>query len=401
MIQIFYIISFKSHLFSFYYDSENIVQEQISFKSQKKTPPKIIFSGAKKNFSANIFNNQVNLFTQNKSDDIFLCTYKNNFWQQKKILQHKFNYELKIYPFISQNKLQHDFFLLYNIPATEKNSFYFALNQLKNNRWEFLKRVDKFYDIKNFFVQKLNSQHALIFYKTKLNSGEITFGYREINLNQQTDFYNIYSGFQDIPYANFLTTHNSIHSLFVVQNIFTRQLIYKRKQNKFFSKPVNLFRNPNINNPLLLIIKNNLYALWTIQNKIYFCVSDNNGFTFTNPQIYSSNNQEITKAIYLSDKNLDPQNFYCREIYVNKNSPCEIKFLPDLINNFHQEQNYCQQQKFETDQMQINKLKNQINIKNKQLEIKNKKIMDLTTVLKNKNQEIISLLNKNKADSSS
>ena len=115
MIYISYIISFKEHLFSFYHDGGNIIQEQILFGNTKKTPPKVIFSRAKKNFSIDIFNNQINLFTQSKSDDIFLSVYKNNSWQQKKILQQKFDYELKICPIISQDKLNYNSFLLYRV----------------------------------------------------------------------------------------------------------------------------------------------------------------------------------------------------------------------------------------------------------------------------------------------
>ena len=393
MINIFYIISFQGQLFSFYHDAENIIQEKIFPVNNKKTPPKIIIGDAKQNFSIDIINNQIYLFAQKKSGELILCLYKNNSWQQKNILRLKFNYELKIYPLIQKTNSHQNFFLLYNIPSPEKNNFYLTLSKLQDNRWQVLNQIDKFYDTKNFFIQKLNSHHALIFYKTKSNSGEINLGYREINSELQTDFYNIYSSFQDISDLNFLTTDNSIHALFINQNFFTRQLIYKRKQDKFFSKPIILFQDPNINNPLLLIIKNNLYALWTINDKIYFCMSNNNGFIFDTPKIYSSNNFSITKAIYLSDQNQNQKSFFCRELYINKNYPAEIKFLPDLTDDFFQAKNFPHESQ-ETNQIQINTLKNQLNLKNKQLEIKNKQILDLTNLLKNKNQEIISLLNK-------
>ena len=76
MINIFYIISFQDQLFSFYHDSENIIQEKIFPVNNKKTPPKIIIGDAKKNFSIDIINNQIYLFAQKNPASYFYVFIK-------------------------------------------------------------------------------------------------------------------------------------------------------------------------------------------------------------------------------------------------------------------------------------------------------------------------------------
>ena len=415
-----HIIFFENQLLCFYYDydNNNIMLKKYLDKNNTWSTPSVIFNNALDTYTINIYFNQINLFCQNRFGHAFLCSYKNNNWQSKIILQSQFNYDLKIYPMININNLNQDFYLLYNIPA-DKNNFYLVINQLKNNRWQPLAQIDKIYSLKNFCVQNINNNYLIAFYIKLKKSNEINLGYREINSSKQSDFNIIHSTYYKITDTSFLVTNNSIHSLFTIKNLFTKQLIYKKKQGDYFSKPIILFDSPNINNNLLLIIKNNLYACWTINNKIYFCISKDNGLNFSKPQVFMSNTFELEKAIFLSDKNLDlnknleQQDFFCREVYINKNNPWEIKFLFDLDpdikknlfsldhkyknqnqNNIYQ-QDLAQKQEFNINSLNtqeiINKLKNQLEIKNKQLIQKDKQILELTNLLKSKNDEIIAL----------
>ena len=286
-----HIIFFEGQLLCFYFDyaNNNIMLKKYLDKNNTWSVPSVIFNNALDTYTINIYFNQINLFCQNRFGNVFLCSYKNNSWQSKIILQSRFNYDLKIYPIININNLNQDFCLLYNTPA-DKNNFYLVMSQLKNNRWQPLAQIDKIYSLKNFCVQdlnlNLNNNYLIAFYITLKKSNEINLGYREITSNQQSDFNIIHSTYYKITDTCFLVTNNSIHSLFTIKNLFTRQLIYKKKQGDYFSKPIVLFESTNINNNLLLIIKNNLYVCWTINNKIYFCVSKDNGLSFDKPKIY-------------------------------------------------------------------------------------------------------------------
>lgn len=226
---------------------------------------------------------------------------------------------------------------------------------------------------------------------------EITLGYREITPERQSNFHTIHSTYYKITDTSFLSTNDSIHALYTVKNMFTKQIVYRKKASNSFSKPIVLFENPNIKNNLLLIIKNELYALWTINEKIYSAVSKDNGFTFQSPIVYNENFSYLQKAIYLSDEKMSEENFFAREVYVEKSHPWQIKFLPNIQKKFYQFQSdeTLQSQTHRTNSPKtneiINKLKNQLDMKNSQLAEKNKQIYNLTNLLKSKNDEIISL----------
>ena len=145
-------------------------------------------------------------------------------------------------------------------------------------------------------------------------------------------------------------------------------------------------------------------ALALINQKFIF-LSDKN--------FYQDQNYNKAKNNDLN-KNQEGQDFFCREVYVNKNNPWEIKFLfdldPDIKKNLFSSNNkaknnacYNKNQNVSGQKINIaninnpnaeqiiNKLKNQLDIKNKQLIQKDKQILELTNLLKNKNDEIISL----------
>lgn len=387
-----YIIRFKNKLLCFYHDGNCIMLKK--FSEGKWSMPEIIFNNAWPEYTVNISDSQINLFCQNNSGNAFLCTYKNNNWQSKIILQNQFNYPLQIHPLVDKN----NFSLIYNIPA-DKNNFYLVINKLKENRWQPSIQIDKLYGLENFCLQRLNDDHVITFYMTK--SAEINLGYREITSANQSDFHIIHSTYYKITDTSFLTSSDSIHTLYTVKNMFTKQIAYCRKTDSFL-KPIVLFENPNIKNNLLLIIKNDLYALWTVNEKIYAAISKDNGFTFSAPVIFQENNSQIQKAFYLSDERMREENFFCRQIYVNKNNPWQVKFLPNVQKKFYDFENAQQSEnptpKINTPQINeiISKLKNQLDLKNQQLIEKDKQIFNLTNLLKNKNDEIISLCSEKK-----
>lgn len=383
-----YIIRYKNKILCFYHDGNSIMQKK--FSSGQWSMPQIIFNNARVDYTINITNGQINLFCQNNLGNAFLCTYKNNNWQSKTIFQNQFNYPLQIHPLINKS----NFSLLYNMPA-DKNNFYLAINKLKDNRWQPSIQIDKLYGLENFCVQRISDNHLLVFYMTKMD--EITLGYREITPERQSNFHTIHSTYYKITDTSFLSTNDSIHALYTVKNMFTKQIVYRKKASNSFSKPIVLFENPNIKNNLLLIIKNELYALWTINEKIYSAVSKDNGFTFQSPIVYNENFSYLQRAIYLSDEKMSEENFFAREVYVEKSNPWQIKFLPNIQKKFYQLQSdeTLQSQTYRTNSPKtneiINKLKNQLDMKDSQLAEKNKQIYNLTNLLKSKNDEIISL----------
>lgn len=373
-----YIVRYENKILCFYHDGKNIMLKHNNTAS-------VIFNDARRDYSINISSGQLNLFCQNNFGNIFLCTYKNNNWQRKIILQNQFNYPLRIYPLIDKN----NFSLLYNMPAN-KNNFYLVINKLQENRWQPSIKIDELYGLQNFCVQRISDNHLLVFYMTKTDA--INLGYREITSTRQSDFHLIHSTYYKITDTAFLTTNDSIHILYTVKNMFTKQIVYCKKQ-AHLSKPMVLFENPNITNNLLFIVKNELYALWTINEKIYIAVSKDNGFTFHNPIVSSEFFANIQKAVYLSDELMHEENFFYREIYVDKNNPWQIKL--DIQKNFAQTNNLPKPPK--TSNEIINKLKNQLEMKERQLAEKNNQILNLTNLLKNKNDEIISLCSEKKS----
>lgn len=381
-----YIVRYKGKILCFYHDGNSIMLKE--FLNGQWSNPFLIFNDAKNEYTINISDDQINLFCQNSAGNPFLCTYKNNAWQNKIILQNQFNYPLQIHPLMDKK----DFSLFYNMPA-DKNNFYLVINKLKENRWQPSVQIDKSYGLDNFCVQRLGNNHLIVFYMT--NSDGINLGYREISSTQQSKFHIIHSTYYKITDAAFLTTTDTIHSLYTVKNMFTKQIVYRKKQDVSFSKPIVLFESPNINNNLLMEVKNNLYAAWMVNNKIYVSISKDDGFTFSVPKIHNESFSNLAKAKYLTDEKMSEENFFIREVYVEKEQPWQIIFMPDMQKDFFQIQDGLQNQLHKkneprTDEI-ISKLKNQLDMKNNQLAQKDKQIYNLTNLLKNKNDEIISL----------
>lgn len=397
-----YIIYTKDNKLVCFYYTEDFKIYCKTYENNKWSKGSTVISGVREYYTINMSENgELYLFCQNTKGHIMLCRNNGLEWSQSTILENKVQkiQNILFNSIITNNGLS----IVYNVPIIDEKAHFLTAQSLNNNgKWLESTRIDKISALPNtiFQTQTIKSNHIIVFYQKR--TPETNLGYREITPNKIGAFNVFHTTNYQIIDHSFLTTNKAIHFLYIVKGMFSNQIFYRKKESNVFDNPIVLSEGQKLGNCCLSIIHNKIYASWTYGSQLYQCTSDDYGNSFTRPTKYKRKfclNPQ--KAVYLSYKGMTEDNFVIRELYVDSTNPSDIQLIPDLYEEFYPSYNKVEKKVVETIEPEVStefdeeieKLKNQIFINKAQLEQKDKQIMQLTTLLQKKNEEILNSAN--------
>lgn len=390
-------------LLAFYYSKKNGIVYKI-YDNNSWSKEQIVFINALENYSVTLgYDGIIYIFCQDTNGNLNLCINKEGLWSSKVILENKSNtvHTIIFNPIVTESGLT----LIYNVPSTNESGNYLVTQQLsENSKWSEPNKIDYFTNMNNCFyqVQYIGKDHLLLFYQTKTPENRI--GYRELTSTTQGPFNLFHMSTSYIKDYSFLTTNTEIHAIYIIKSMFSSQLIYKKKGDDGFSKPIVLWESQKIENCLLFIIKNIIYVNFIVNGQLSVSTSNDGGRTFSRPTSSTIKfNYKNTKAIFISEPPQNENSYYIRELYVDSENPCDIQLIPELTNDFLPVFLYTKKDEIESTERvmttqpsgeledlkeKISKLKNQLYIYKKQISDKDKQLINLTNLLKNRNEDL-------------
>ncbi len=389
----------------FYLNDEGIAYKVYENNYWSKT--EVIFRNALENYTVSLAEDRtIYIFCQDIGGNLFVCTNPDGVWKNKLILENKSKKINKVifYPIISENNIT----LIYNVPESDNRPGFLVSQSINNlGKWSEPVNIDNYIQLQNsiFQVQQVAKDHVLLFYQNR--TGELRIGYRELTSSLQGPFNVFHQTTFQIRDQSFLTTNEEIHFCYIVKTYFSSQLIYRKKTDNGFTKPKVLWEAQRLSKCVLSIIKDKLYIYCISNNNPLEIISNDLGETFEKPaEAKGKFSAESEKAFFISEYKLDESDYFLREILVNSEKPWDIQIIPNLVNDFfpvalktaERVEKQIKVQNEDEYQGEINelkeylsKMKNQLLMAKRMLEEKDRQIISMTTLLKNKNDELAEL----------
>lgn len=351
---------------------------------------KPVIEGVRECFTVNMAKNgDLYLFCQMISGDIVLCSLENGGWKNKVILKNKSSkvYDIIFYAIINDDSMD----LLYNLKSENGSDFIIKQELDKHGHWKEAQRIDEAAALNGsiFQLQTIDSGGFIIFYQKRMP--EINLGYKEFE-NSHCSEYNIFHKTSyRIVCSSFLAEKGRIHFLYAVKNLFSYQLIYRRRDAEGISNPTIVFESQGISECSMFITNGKLYVLWISGGQLYYSMAECGDDDFSRPAKYRKQNVEsVVKAIYISPA--DNSNFICRELFLEAKRPSGIIFVPEVYADFYPLTAVAEQKKQEKQEAVINtydRLKNQLSIYENQISTKDQQLLQLNNIIQSKNEEIV------------
>lgn len=322
-----YIVKRDNELISFYYgENQSIYMQKIKRNQIYKT---MIIENVLDYFSVSLDEKgQIYIFCQDKDGNIKLATSLGEDFKISNLFKKDFNIpERAIFsPLFFEKNIS----LIFNSYAEENKDNYISIKTLiEGKKWTNTENIDIFSVISgNFFeVQKLNDKDIIMVYE-KVDK-DIQIGYKEILDGKISSFIPFHkTGYQIVDFS-FLAVNNTIHFLYIVKNLFSSQVIYRRKDERGLSSPIILYEGQKIKDCNLIFSENILYCMFTINFNLFYCTSADYGDSFSGILKYKKSfNQDIIKANFITNDN--NRRTYLNQIYVDYKNPLSIQFLPEI-----------------------------------------------------------------------
>jgi len=394
-------VSEEKFLF-FYYEKGNIFVREMLYGEVSEI--KTTINNVRENYTVNLCKNgDIYIFCQTISGDILHIKYNNGKYDKNVMLKStgKNTYNI-IFNSIENGS---DMSLIYNVPISGKNSFDIMKQSFDGNKsWNPPEKIDTAIFLNNFIfkVSTIDFGYGIVFYQKSERGCKYNIGYREISTNGIGKFNSVYSTNYRITAESFLILNNSIHFIFTVKNIFSSRIIYRKKGMSNMDDYIVLGESQQVESCELFFANKKLYAFWKNTFDIFYCISEDNGNTFSKPYKYTKKNSaNLKKAIYLSFPKMSTDKFFINNLYTAKDKIWDIQILPHFYENFitkkdnsHTEieatsNNTYKNNAISSENNIIAKLKNQINMLNSQIAFKDKQIEQLMSSIQRKNEEII------------
>jgi len=411
-----YIVRLKNDkLLAIYYAKGSILCKK--YINNQWSGEQILIEDAREQFSVTL-NEQGNVYLicQNIIGNMLLCTDTSGEFQSKVILENtkKEVYNVLMTPLISEN----GFCLVYNVLNAENgNSLIFQKLDEKGG-WSTAEKIDDFSNMHSSYeIQPISREHVIIFYRAKKE--ENTIYYRELTMRNKGGINTVCSSNFRIVDTSFLITQSEMHTIYIVKSLFSTQLYYRKNDEGKFKAPILLMESQNLSNCIVYFVNCELHVTCLSNNGLFTSISKDNGRTFSkvskNEFKISSN---CTKATYISFEQQDESKFYARQIYVNKDRPYDVQLIPNIYKEFYPVHKKDVEVPFEMSNFDLPKikldkvenadfstfaqsedlisgkveiLKNKLDMYNSQIIEKDKQIIELTRILKLKNEEIMQL----------
>lgn len=322
----------KNEILYFYYGAEKAIYYKKYEKGYLLDAVKII-DQVGDNFEVDFYKTgEIYLLCQALNGDIILCKEEKEGFVKRNILKLDVTrrYKMEFKTLLNET----DMTLIYNIPIeNSKDELLVKRNIGRDKTWTDADGIDSFspFNLSLYKTQKVKNDHIVVLYQKK--ERESILGYREVTPNKFTSFNIFHKTSHQITDQTFLATKDYIHFLYVVKNIFTSQIIYRRRDDKGFSNPIVLYEGTKIRSCSLGIIKGVLHAFWIIGSNLFFATSNDSGDTFSNNAKNSkwiSNNSRKVEFISF-EKSGD---FIFNELYIDANDFTNIQFIRDQYPDF-------------------------------------------------------------------
>lgn len=381
-----YIFRNNNQLIQLFYEDNNIWKKEHNNDLEKE---KIILENRKSNFTASKYKDKIYIFSQNLKGDILLSIMDEIHIQEQTILKNQSGsskaYKVFFYPLITSSSIT----LIYN--AFFDNNHVLLIQKMgEQGKWEKAIKLDIIKLFKNqiLFYEKLDEAHGLFFYQKK-DKNAYKLGFREININNYSEFKPIYTTSNQIIDITTLSTNKGICTAFIIKGLFSYQLIFIKKE-KDFNNPIVISENQVLDKPLLFLA-DKLYLFFISGTNIFYCYSTNYGDSFSSPEKYKKDKgSEIHKAFYCCPDNTT---YLGKEIYVNKDG--QVKIITDYCDFiiYEKENNRLKEElnsneEFDILEEKISILQNKLMEKEKNMNFKDQQILSLTKSLQAKNNEI-------------
>lgn len=331
-----YIVRLKNQILIciYYIENKGIIKRQHT--SNGWSEEEILVGFNITNFTISIDEeSKIYIFCQNKNGDLMLIYNKMDGWITKLILKNNSQevYNIKMTGMFNKQQIS----LMYNIKAEKENEHYIVKQNLREGgTWVQGEKIDKAFDFNNrmYSLQMLQKNHGVIFYHRRVIENEV--GFREITFNKFGKWNLILKTGQQILDTSFLTTKEEIHCVYIIKNIRSSQLIYKKKTEAEFSNPLILWDAPRLDNCMIFIIKEVIYVTYINTSNVYIITSEDNGKNFTRPQRYKKKiTPHLVKAKYISSFYTNEKNYCIRDLYVDLEKPWDIQIIPDIYVEFY------------------------------------------------------------------
>lgn len=334
-----YIVNLGDRLLCFYYVEGGGISYRV-FENGKWGAATTLLKEALEHYSVTLDEKgHVFLFCQDSKGDIILCTEQEaSEWDRRVILQNESGdiVPVQMHPMVTEEGLT----LIYNVPSGNKGTQNIVCQKRnKNGIWHSPEQIDSFIPMRRemFCVQPVSAKHWLIFYQSgQPMRPEQQLGYREITLERRGNFHAFQANAYNITDYSFLTTYDSVHVLYIVNSLFSSQLIYRKKDGAQFGSSIVLWEGQQPENCLLFLVKQTLYATYMYRGHLYYMTSTDQGVSFSRPMRYRNKFcLRPVKARYLSRAPQQIQKFFCRELYTDSESAWDIQLLPELYEDFY------------------------------------------------------------------
>ena len=271
------------------------------------------------------------------SSNILLYRFTQGEWKSRMMLEGSGSKQIPLhaYPIVFGKSMS----LIYSSPSgniTGSSESPLMLRRIdEHGTWHAPLIIDKYTPSNgSFSVQAITPSHYLLFYAKKSN--ETSVGYVEISPERITAFNTIYSTNQRIADTSFLATNNSIHALLIIKGMFSTQVIYRKKSNANFSAPITLAEAPQISNCLLMFVSGKLHAYFTIGSHLVSANSSDFGETFSSVSRCTTKFcAEPIKSSYLSQMPMREDDYFVRQLFVDRHNTTDIQLLPDIYEDFY------------------------------------------------------------------
>ena len=334
-----YVAQSGQELFFFYPHNTSSLHCRI-WKEGRLSVEDTLHESIKMPYSVFFQNSQLHVFCHDMHGSTLLFTYRNNRWTSRTVLQG--NGAPLLSPLISDDNLC----ILYDGYNNEEEPCLFKRNLTDTGVWQQAMVIDRYhpFPFSPYVAQATGPGHSILFYQIGLEGSttDNQVGYREITPGRTGSFHRFLYNQGLLLDASFLTTLDVVHVLMIVKTAFSCQLIYRKKTEDVFIPPVLLWESPKIDQCLLTIVGNELYATCMIGGKLNMAVSIDDGDTFGSMGIYKRKFcVDPIKAVFVSDRMLTmgrtlPGDWFARQIYVDSHAPWDVQMIPDMCPGFYE-----------------------------------------------------------------
>lgn len=346
-----YIIKRGDSILSFYYgENKSIYMQKLYNNNIEKVK---VIENVLDYFSVSLNkNDEIYIFCQSQQGNIMILKSKKNDFEALSLFDQDFKISNRTIcvPLFFENNIS----VIFNSLTENNRENYISIKTLiQQNNWTKTENIDIFSISNNniFEAQKINEQDAIIVYEKR--DKDIQLGFKEI-INGKISPFNIIhrTGYQVVDFS-FLSLDNKIHFIYIVKNLFSSQVIYRRKDENGISAPIILYEGQKVKNCNIAFIENKLYCMYVINNSLFYCISNDLGKTFLGVSKYKKNfNQDIIKCNFITSVNT--KGIYLNEVYVDYKNPLNIQFIPEIYPNYISKVNYTQQYKTQVETFNLN-----------------------------------------------